>query len=380
MIINYGRQFINQKDIDLVKKSLKEELITGGKFVKKFESSLAKYFNSKYVVSCNSGTSAILMAILSLNLRKKANVIIPAINFVAAANMSSTLGYNVFFCDVDSDTGQVSSKEVLQCIKKNRIKKVDLIFSMHLGGFPANVIDLYNLKKKINCYIIEDACHALGSKYKYKNFFYKVGNGKHADISTFSFHPLKTITTGEGGAISTNNKNIANRTRLIRNHGIIGKKDMYYDVKSIGYNFRLSDLNCALGFSQMTKINKILHIRRSIFKKYLKELDNFKNVVNVMNKEYLNSACHLVVAKINFSRLKINKQKFFDILKKYGITCQFHYLPQYHFSAYNSKNILKNTEDYYQNCISLPIHLMINNKKLNYIIYKIKNIINKNIL
>lgn len=380
MIINYGRQYIDRKDIDSVKNALKQDLITTGKFVKKFEASLSKYLNSKHVVSCNSGTSAILMSITALNLRKNANVIIPAINFVAAANMCKLLGYNVFFSDISPESGQISSKEILECAKKNNIKKIDLIFSMHLGGYPAHVIDLFKLKKKIKCYIIEDACHALGSSYKYNGKLQKVGNGKHADISTFSFHPLKTITTGEGGAVSTNNKYLANRIQLIRSHGIFNKKEMNYDIKFIGYNFRLSDLNCALGFSQMKKINKILFLRRSIFKNYLKKINNFKDVINIMNEEYKSSSCHLIIARINFSKLKINKSKFFNILKKSGIICQFHYVPQYYFSAHKSKYVLKNTEDYYKNCISLPIHLMINKKKLDYIIIKIKKIIRQNIL
>jgi dTDP-4-amino-4,6-dideoxygalactose transaminase len=380
MIINYGRQSIDRKDIDSVKNALKQDLITTGKFVKKFEVSLSKYLNSKHVVSCNSGTSAILMSIMALNLRKNANVIIPAINFVAAANMCNLLGYKVFFSDINPETGQISSKEILECSKKNNIKKIDLIFSMHLGGYPAHVIDLFKLKRKLKCYIIEDACHALGSSYKYKKKLHKVGNGRHADISTFSFHPLKTITTGEGGAVSTNSKYFANRVQLIRSHGIINKKEMNYDVKLIGYNFRLSDLNCALGFSQMKKIDKILSSRRSIFKNYLKKINNFKDTISIMNEEYRNSSCHLVIARINFSKLKINKSKFFNTLKKCGIICQFHYVPQYHFSSYKSKNLLKNTEDYYENCISLPIHLMINKKKLDHIITNIKKIISQNIL
>ncbi len=380
MIINYGRQFIDKKDVDNVKSALNEDLITTGKFVKKFEASLSKYLNSKYVVSCNSGTSAILMSIMALDLRKKAKVIIPAINFVAAANMCKFLGYQVFFSDINHDTGQISSKEILECIKKNNLKKVDLIFSMHLGGFPAHIVDLFNLKKKLKCYIIEDACHALGSSYKFKEKFYKVGNCRHADISTFSFHPLKTITTGEGGAVSTNNKHIAKKIQLIRSHGISNKKDMNYDVKLIGYNFRLSDINCALGFSQMKKINTILRLRRKIFKNYLNKINNYRGVISILNRKYNNSSCHLVIAIINFSKLKINKSNFFKILKEKKIICQFHYIPQYYFSSHRSKKILKNTEKYYKNCISLPIHLMIDEKKFNYIIYNIKKIIKENIL
>ena len=380
MKINYGRQYIDKADIKAVSQALSNELITTGENVKKFEKKLVNFFQSKYVISCNSGTSAILMSLLALNLRKNSNVVIPSVNFIAAANLCKNFGYNIFFSDIDPSTGQITPYYVDKCINQNKIKKVDLIFTMHLGGNPENVLEFYKLKKKLKCFLIEDACHSLGASYFIGKKKFLVGNAKHTDITTFSFHPLKTITTGEGGAIATNNKNFANEIFLLRSHGITNKKDLNYDVKLSGYNFRLSDINCALGISQLKKIKKIVNLRRKIFKFYLDNLNGYKDVIEIINDKYRNSSCHLVIAKINFSKLKINKSHFYKQLKKKGIICQYHYIPQYHFSFYKSKKRLKNTELYYKNCISLPIHLLINERKLNYIIKEIKKILKKNLL
>ena len=317
------------------------------------------------------------MAVLALNLRKNSNIIIPAINFIAAANISKHFGYNIFFSDVDKNTNQISKREILNCIKKNKIKKIDLIFTMHLGGNAENIEEIYKLKKKLKCYVIEDACHSLGSTYFLNKKKYFVGNSKHCDITTFSFHPLKTITTGEGGAITTNNKFLADKVFLLRSHGIKGKKNMQYDVISYGFNFRLSDLNCALGITQIKKINKILNYRKKLFKYYLNNLNNYKNVIQFINDNYKYSSCHLAIVKINFKKLKISKKIFFQKLKKKKILCQFHYIPQYKFKFYFSNKNFINAEDYYRNCISLPIHLLINNKQIKYIISEIKKIIDQ---
>ena len=379
MKINYGRQYIDNSDIRSVSKALKQELITTGETVKLFEKSLKNFLNTKNVLTCNSGTSAIFLALLALNLRKNANVIIPAINFVAAANLCNHLGYNVYFSDIELSTGQISVEKVTECIKKNKLKKIDLIFTMHLGGSPEQVVEIFKLKKKLKCFVIEDACHSLGATYIHNKKKYFVGNAKHSDLSTFSFHPLKTITTGEGGAISTQNNIIAKRIAQLRSHGFVNKKGISYDIKSAGFNFRLSDINCALGLSQIKKINKLLKYRRSIFKYYLKHLDGYKKIIHVLNKNYRNSSCHLAIIRIKFSKLKISKQEFFLLLKKKGIICQYHYIPQYQFSLYKKKEKLKNSQIYFNNHISLPIHLMINNQKLKYIILQIKNIIKKNL-
>ena len=380
-LIPYGSQKINKTDFTLIKKSLKNSLITTGPFVKLFEKKTSKFLESKYSFTCSSGTSALHLAYLSIGLKKNDIIILPAINFVAASNMASSLGAKIYFSDVDVETGQTSPEHIKKCIKKNNIKKIKAIVTMYNGGFPRNVIKFYELKKKYKCYLIEDACHAFGAKYFYKNIKYSIGSCKHSDISTFSFHPLKTITTGEGGLITTNNKSVAKKIIELRSHGIKKDKLKYwsYDVNSVGFNYRLSDINAALGVSQLKNINKILKRRKEIFLKYLNMLDNYMNIISILKPEpRTEPAYHLVLANINFSKLNVSKNKFIKKLLEKKIISQFHYIPNYEFSIYKKKfKKLAGCEKYKVNSLSLPIHLKIDNKKQEFIINTIKSIIKK---
>ncbi len=277
--IPYGKQFIDREDKKLVISSLSNDLITTGPYVKKFEKELSKYFKSKYSYVCSSGTAAIHLAMMSLKLKKNDTILMPAINFIASYNIAKIINLKVYLIDVDEFTGQITPEKVLECIKINKLKKIKALLIMFHGGFPEYSKKLYDIKKEYNFYIIEDACHALGSEYEYKKKLYKVGSCKHSDISTFSMHPLKTITTGEGGIITTNNSKIAKNIKLLRSHGMIKDKKKYwkYDIIEHGLNYRLSDINCALGISQLKKINFFLKKREKIFTKYYKEFNNFNN-------------------------------------------------------------------------------------------------------
>ena len=206
--IPYGRQFIDNKDKKSVVKVLFNELITTGSQVTKFEKKLNGFFKSKFSYVCNSGTSAIHLAMLSINSKKNDIVLMPSINFIASYNIAKILGLKVYLVDVDKNTGQITPNKVLECIKKNHLRKIKALIVMHHGGYPQYLKDFYDIKKRYNFYLIEDACHALGSEYKYKDKFLKIGSCVHSDISTFSLHPLKQLPL-EGGIITTNNSKIA---------------------------------------------------------------------------------------------------------------------------------------------------------------------------
>ncbi|MDC0938722.1 aminotransferase class I/II-fold pyridoxal phosphate-dependent enzyme, partial [Candidatus Pelagibacter sp.] len=259
-IIPYGKQFIDKKDIRMVANSLTNDLITTGPYVKKFENKLNKFFKSKYSFACSSGTAAIHLAMLSINLKPNDIILMPAVNFIASYNIAKIMNLKVYLVDVDEFTGQITPNKVLECIRENKLSKIKALLVMFHGGYPEYLKKFYDIKKKYNFYIIEDACHALGSKYKYNKKLFKVGSCKHSDISTFSLHPVKTITTGEGGVITTNNPKIAKNITLFRSHGMIRNKKKYwnYDIISHGFNYRISDINCALGLSQLKKINFFL--------------------------------------------------------------------------------------------------------------------------
>ena len=249
---------------------------------------------------------------------------------------------------------------------------------MYHGGYPENIMEFYKLKSFFKCVIIEDACHAFGAKYKYGSNDYYIGCCKHADITTFSFHPVKSITTGEGGAISTNNFRIFKNLKLYRNHGIVRHKKFHwkYDVKHTGFNYRISDINCALGISQMKRLKEFINKRKKIANYYIK---NLKNIVSLHQYSQMNKpSYHLFLISINFKKLKTTKDYFIKFMKKNKILLQYHYIPIYKFSVYkgNIKKLI-DTERYYENTVSLPIYYDLDRDDLYKIVEKIKLFLRK---
>ena len=192
--------------------------------VKKFEIAFKSKIKSKFCIACSSGTAALHLAFMSINVKKNDIVILPVINFVAASNILKMLGAKIYFADVDKFTGQMTPKTLLECLKKNKLRKIKAIVTMYLGGFPENIREFYLIKKKLKCFLIEDACHALGASYKINKKKYLIGSCKHSDICTFSLHPIKTITSGEGGLVTTNNNLLAQRLKLLRSSPSNSKK------------------------------------------------------------------------------------------------------------------------------------------------------------
>ena len=375
--IPYSRQLIDKKDSKLVLSSLSNDLITTGPFVEKFENNLKKYLKCKFSYVCSSGTAAIHLAMLSLNLKKNDIILMPAINFIASYNMAKTMGLKIYLVDVDEYTGQITPNKILECIKKNKLKKIKALVVMFHGGYPEYLKQLNDIKKKYNFCIIEDACHALGSEYKYNKKFIKVGSCKHADISTFSLHPLKTITSGEGGVVTTNNIKIARNIKLFRSHGILRnkKKHWEYDVLKHGFNYRLSDINCALGLSQLKKINFFLKKRKKIYEKYSTKFNNFNSKLIVPNySKNIKPSYHLFLINIAFNKLKKTKDHFMRYLIDNNIMAQQHYIPIYKFSIYGrNSNGFSGSEKYFNNSISIPIFINLSDKDQNKIIKIVKN-------
>jgi len=380
-MIPYGRQFVSMTDIRFVSNALRQDLITTGSYVNKFENRIKNIIGSKYVAVCSNGTSALHLALLAINLRKNDIIIIPAINFIASYNMAVTMGAKIYLADVDPDTGQMTPRTLTECIKKNNIKKIKAIITMYLGGNVENILEFYNIKKKFRCYIIEDACHAFGSKYISKKEYKYVGCCEYSDIATFSFHPVKTLTTGEGGAITTNNSLFFERIKLYRSHGIIRKKKSHwlYDIDQSGYNYRLSDINCALGYSQLSNMKNFLLKRRKIFSFYNLKLKKYDQFCRVLNSLHINnSSCHLLIIKFNLTKIKTTKEKIINFFLRNKIFLQQHYIPIYKFKIYKKNLILKYSEEYFKSCISFPIYYNLKYKDLRKIINLIKYFINKN--
>lgn len=379
--IFYGRQSISSDDINNVKKSLKCSTLTQGPLVAKLENNFKKYLNSKYALVCSSGTAALHLSLLSIGLKKNDIVIMPSINFIAVYNLSVTLGAKVILVDVDPLTGQMAPEKVLSLMNSRNKNKVKAIITMNLGGYPENIKKFFDIKKKFGLYLIEDACHALGSSFFYNNKLKKIGSCKYADISTFSLHPLKVITSGEGGVISTNSRSLAKKIETLRSHGLKKNKKHYwkYTHEDFGYNYRLSEINCSLALSQLSKIENFIKKRKRIAQYYVKNLAPLKNFIILPSYTNFNlSSFHLFLIHINLKNLKGSKDDFIKFLNKKNIYPQFHYMPIYRIvkSTNFSLNKFKNTEKYYKSAVSIPIYYDLTFKDQDHVIRSIKNYIN----
>jgi len=383
--IPYGRQYVDKKDILEVSKSLKKNLITTGSYVKKLETKISNFFGSNYSVTCSSGTAGLHLAFLALNLCENDVVVMPAINFIASYSMAKKLKAKIYLADVDAKSGQMTPETFNKCVEINKIKKIKAIVTMYMGGFPENVENFHKIKKKFKCFLIEDACHAMGARYYSNKKLQFIGSCKHSDLAVFSLHPVKTITAGEGGVVTTNNKIFYQKMISLRSHGLIKKKNQHwkYNISNLGYNYRLSDLNCALALSQLSKIFKFINFRNKIYKNYQNNFKKIKSIVTFYNYNKKNKpSYHLSIISINFHKTKVNKEKFLLFLKKEKIICQYHYLPIYKFNIYDKKEFISNfpgAEYYHKNAVSLPIFYNLKISLQKKIINKINFFILKNI-
>jgi dTDP-4-amino-4,6-dideoxygalactose transaminase len=384
-LIPYGKQFIDKRDIKSVTDTLKSSLITSGPQVLNFENLFKKKFKSKFAISCSNGTSALHLAFLSIGLKKGDVIIMPVVNFIASTNMACSLNAKIYFADIDPFTSQMSPQNLENCIKKNKLKKIKAVVCMHNGGEPNYFKEFYRLKKKYKFYLIEDACHSLGAKYSIKKKLF-VGSCKYSDITTFSFHPVKNITTCEGGMVTTNNEKICRLIKLYRNHGIQRKnssKNKYYwnyQVSAPGYNYRLSDVQSALGISQLNKIEKFMYKRKKIAEYYCKNLNNLKNFINlrIPNKDQL-SGNHLFI--ISFKNInKTYRDKIISNLYKKNIITQVHYIPIYKFKYYKKicRGNFPGAEKYFNTSLSLPIYFSITSKQIKKVCNALRSLIYKN--
>jgi len=358
-MINYSRQLISKDDINSVVKVLNSDFLTQGQKVLQFENNISKYCNSKHAVSVNSATSGLHISCLALGLKKNDIVWTSAISFVASANCAVYCGAKVDFLDISINDFNIDiellEKKLKLAKKNNQLPKIIIV--VHFAGLPCDMKKIYKLKKKYKFKIIEDASHALGSTY----FNNKIGNCKYSELCVFSFHPVKPITTGEGGIVTTNNKQLKTKLNLFREHGIkrINSKKMrpkYYEQIILGFNYRMNELQAALGIQQLKKLNSFNSIRKKLFDRYNQKLKNDKII---KPKKFANfySANHLYIIMLRSNNIK----KRDEILKKLitkKIGCNVHYMPIYRHPFYKKKKYveLKNSELFYKNCISIPLH------------------------
>ncbi len=384
---SYNRQHIDNKDIRELIITLKSDYITQGSQVAQFENDLKSYFKSKYATAVSSGTAALHLAGLALGWKKNDIVITSTLSFLATANCIIMSGATPSFVDIDNIYGNIDLNHLefkIQKYKRSN-RRIKSVIGVDYAGCPINWQDLRYLSEKYQFSLINDNCHAIGSKYRGEQHY----AAKYADVVTQSYHAVKNITMGEGGSIITNNRKIDSKVKLLRSHGIIRDKKVlnkkgpwFYDMKNIGFNYRVTDFQCSLGISQLKKLNLFIKKRQSLAKIYYEQLkdDDRFNLPNILpNSEH---SFHLFPLRINFKKLSISKIKFFKEMENRKIKLQVHYRPIHLQPFY--KNLLKTkkgdfpvAEKFYNEEISLPLYFKLNKKDILYICKNIIDIINK---
>jgi len=376
----YNRQYIDQSDIDAVASSLRGEYLTTGPEAGKFEKEIAEYVGAKYAVVCSSGTAALHLSMLALGISKGDCVLTSPITFIADANAARMTGADVAFVDIEDETANLDLNKVEAILrKKNHIKA---IIPVHFSGHPVDVESLSRITSQYNVKIIEDGCHALGSSYtSLNNEVIRVGSCKHSEMTVFSFHPIKNITTGEGGAITTNDYVFYERLLSLRTHGTIkSEKNIknkalafsevngeqvlnpwYYEMQELSNNYRITDFQCALGRSQLRKLDYFTQRRIDLVDSYKVEINkHLKGLVRPLGiKNGIRSANHLFVVRILYGELEGGRAGLMLFLREHGVQTQVNYMPiywhPYYQDYFNEVPVLPHAERYYDECLSLPL-------------------------
>jgi perosamine synthetase len=381
-LISYGKQFIDQDDIDAVVQVLRGDWLTQGPAVETFENDLRNYFDAKNACAVANGTAALHLTGLALGWQSGDIVLTSPITFLATANCIVYSGATPDFVDIDPITYTIDPNKVEEKIKlyQSKGKVVKAVIGVDYAGHPCDWKALREIADRYELQLVNDNCHAMGATY----FTQKQYAVKFADIVTQSFHPVKQITTGEGGAVLTNDSTIDEKVRCLRAHGMTKKQDQldkndgswYYEMHEVGYNYRITDFQCALGSSQFIKLDQFVKKKREIAKKYNESFFNIDNLKIVETHNFVNHAYHLYPLQIDFEKLTITKSEFFKIMKESGINLQVHYNPV-HLQPFYRKNYGFNTGDYpvsesfYRNEVSLPIYSNLSDNDQKKVINKI---------
>ncbi len=374
-IIPYGRQDVTQDDIDAVVEVLKSDFLTQGPCVPKFEKKVSEYCGAKYAVATNSSTSSLHLACLALGLKTGDWLWTSSITFVASANCGLYCGAKVDFVDIDPTTYNLCVK----ALKKKLVKAKELgllpkiVVPVHLSGQSCDMKAIYELSKEYGFKIIEDASHAIGGKYLNK----PIGNCEYSDITVFSFHPVKIITTGEGGIALTNNSVLSDKMSLLHSHGITrdSKKmthepdgEWYYQQINLGFNYRMTDIQAALGVSQLDRLDKYVSRRHELASRYNNFLKDFPLVIPYQHIDTY-SSFHLYIIRLKDEK---KHKKVFEYLRKKNVFVNLHYIPVHTHPHYQKTNVefthLNHSEQYYKDAISLPLYPAMTEQQQEFVI------------
>ncbi|MAC46825.1 MAG: UDP-4-amino-4,6-dideoxy-N-acetyl-beta-L-altrosamine transaminase [Oceanospirillum sp.] len=364
-MIPYGRQSINQDDIDAVVEVLQSDFLTQGPKVPEFEQAVIDYVGASYGIAVNSATSALHLACLALGVDKGDWVWTSPITFVASANCALYCGAQVDFIDIDPDTYNLSptalAAKLEQAKAESRLPKV--VIAVHLSGQSCDMSAIYALAQEYGFYVIEDASHAIGGSFQGR----KIGCCQYSDITVFSFHPVKVMTTAEGGVAVTNSESLATRMALLRGHGITRDQAQitqapdgpwYYEQIDLGFNYRMTDLQAALGLSQLQRLDSFVSQRVELARRYNELLAGLPLVLPQQIADAVDSAWHLYIVRLRLESLQLSHREVFEQLRARGIGVNLHYIPVYHQPYYKDDFKVDHfpvAEAYYASALSLPL-------------------------
>ncbi|MDC7716939.1 UDP-4-amino-4,6-dideoxy-N-acetyl-beta-L-altrosamine transaminase [Vogesella sp. DC21W] len=384
-MIRYGQQDINQADIDAVISVLKSVNLTQGPAISAFEQSVLDFTNAKYAVAVNSATSALHIACMALGLGPGDRLWTTPNTFVASANCALYCGAQVDFVDIDPLTYNLCPIKLEEklIVAKNVGKLPKIVVPVHLTGQPCDMAAIHALGKEYGFKIIEDASHAIGGRYKGE----AIGNGRYSDITVFSFHPVKIITTAEGGMALTNDAEVATRLGLLRSHGItrdpalmttLADGPWYYQQVALGFNYRMTDMQAALGVSQMSRLVEYVKRRHEIAKRYDELLVDLPITLPRQHEDSY-SAYHLYVIRLQLDKIAVSHLQVFEALRAKDIMVNLHYIPVHTQPYYQSMGFKQGdyplAEQYYREAISIPMHPTLTQQEQDFVVECIKEAI-----
>lgn len=378
-LLGYGRQQITEEDVQVVSDVLRGDYLTCGPATAAFEEALAETVGARYVIAVSNGTAALHVACLAAGIRGDDEVIVSPITFAASANCARYCGAKPVFADIDPKTWNISPKSVESLITP----KTKTIVAVDFGGVPVDALALKEICIEHGLTLIEDAAHSLGSKIN------GAPVGSVADITTFSFHPVKTVTTGEGGAVATNDSGLAERVLLFAKHGITRDKslmerpdegDWYYEQLDLGYNYRITDIQAALGTSQLKRLNEFAALRQRLVAYYNAAFDGIPEVSYQLDLSPETSTRHLYCLRFDLEALGTTRRFIFDALRAEGIGVNVHYLPVYRLPYYRhlgyDANCCPNANAYYEQVVTLPLHCCMGEKDADDVIAAVRKVVN----
>ncbi|QSQ10400.1 UDP-4-amino-4-deoxy-L-arabinose--oxoglutarate aminotransferase [Koleobacter methoxysyntrophicus] len=374
----YGQHWIDEEDIEAVADVLKSDYLTTGPKARELEEKIAEYVGAKYAVVVASGTAALHAACFAAGIKEGDEVITTPITFAASANCVLYQGGIPVFADIDPKTYNIDTNQ----IEKKITKKTKAIIPVDFTGQAVDLDGILQIAEYYNLIVIEDAAHAIGTEYKGK----KIGAISH--MTEFSLHPVKHITTGEGGIITTNNGEYQKKLSLFRTHGITRDKELltnkkegswYYEQIELGYNYRITDIQCALGISQLKKIDSFIKKRREIAETYNRYLSQIDGIIIPYQEPYSNSSWHLYIIQIELEKFKAGRKEIFEALKAENIGVNVHYIPVYYHPYYQKlgykKGLCPNAEKLYERIITLPLFPKMNNKDIEDVVKAIEKVL-----